>query len=89
MFWFSDVFQVQDKSMYVKILQNTQFYIANFSSKTAPTETRLNSKVFSLERLYKIFVQKNFKKKFGSKKCFGLKKNLSKKKLWSEKNLGP
>ena len=45
--------------------------------------------MFSLERLYKIFVQNNFglEKKFGLKKNFGLKRNFGLKKFWVRKNL--
>ena len=49
--------------------------------------TRLKSKVFSLERLYKNFVQKNFglEKKFGLNKNFGLKRNFGLKNFGSVK----
>jgi len=56
-----------------------------------PRPTRLKSKVFSLERLYKVCVQKNcgsekkIQKKLGPKKNFG----LNKKRFGSEKILGP
>ena len=63
---------------------------------------KTKSKVFSLERLYKFCVKKNFNKNFGfeknfgseknfqknfrSKKKFGVKKILSLKKCWLQKN---
>ena len=59
----------------------------NLDTRLGLTITRLKSKVFSLERLYKVCVQKNFgsEKKLGQKKNFG----LNKKKFGSEKILGP
>ena len=67
------------------------FFDTKFDSSS--TITRLKSKVFSLERLYKFYVKKNFNKNFGCKKILALKKifkqNSSPKKNFGlKKNVG-
>ena len=62
----------------MKILASVGGLLALLTNILAPLAflviTRLKSKVFSLERLYKFWVQTNFEKNLGPKKNLGLKK---------------